>query len=718
MQEKVLEQLKIKYEYLDFDNAIVLTCFHNAVEEFKRENSAAFDNANIAGLELEHYFLYYLVLEMQKGNQEIYDAVSIGMEYINDFVIRRRKDLVSSFNKEQQKAFYDEAFKNTINGYYKKMSLTSALTQNLLQVYNVAKEGYKEVSSMKYNLKLKSIYEVFSEYDVDILKTVLKAFQKEGMSYRVLVKKYGKNLDGEGAASFLTYADSSKLERILSRIESWLIYAQYLYNKEDSLDSIYQFFNKTSDEKLVHILTNYQKKTEEKVNLFSSKNDIMTKYQISEEILSDSLEFVEDKKYRILYKYTYGINCKKMKKESILDMLGINLDLYQRGLLMVQKQLPTLISKAKKSLEEALPQGLENNTSKPKKPSLLNHETKEQPKPIPNNIANDVMTDTSKQEKKEEPVKIIEDEPIKSKKKNKQYLKQYFIEYLYTEGMTEEEKQNLSKRLSSILDKLKKNNAKGFEILEKLYGPNLDQPLSDYFVPKNKKSLFYSFIHSTQRLLSVEYKNRMAKKVTSKKELKQDFKDYFYKEGMSQEEKDQVMEKLTKALLFNQNSTAYQILYKLYDENLLLKKDVEASKNEKISITKFIKRLSKDMEADLDILLKQSKKAKRPTSFFEYFYEEGMSQEEKEEIKEKILLFLKESTLASVDIIYKLYGENLDTLNKNAEISKSELANLSYLKSSIKKYLISGHIRSKSNRPSTFFEYFYEEGMTEEEKEL
>lgn len=398
MQEKVLEQLKIKYEYLDFDNAIVLTCFHNAVEEFKRENPTAFDNKNIAGLELEHYFLHYLVLEMQKGNREIYDAVSIGLEYINDFVVRRRKDLVSSFNKEQQKAFYDEAFKNTINVYYKKMSLTSALTQNLLQIYNVAKEGYKEVYGMKYNLRLKSIYEVFSEYDVDILKTVLKAFQKKEMSYRLLVKKYGKNLDGEGAISFLTYSDSSQLEGILLRIESWLIYAQYLHNNNDSLESIYQFFNTTSDEKLVHILANHQKEMNEEVEPFNSKNDIMEKYQISEQILSDSLAYVKNKNYRLLYKYTYGINCKKMNKESILDMLGISSKLYQIGLLIVQKQLPTLISKAKESLEEELSQDLDN-TSESIKASLRNDGPKKQLISITNNISN--ILDASKEEKQD-----------------------------------------------------------------------------------------------------------------------------------------------------------------------------------------------------------------------------------------------------------------------------------------------------------------------------
>jgi len=275
MQDKVLEQLKKKYEYLDFDNAKVLECFYSAIEDLKSDNPSAFENKNMFGLELEHYFLYYLVLEIQKGNQEISDAVSIAMESTHDFFTRRRKDLSSNFDIKKQKELYNQSFQNTINCYYKRMNFASLLLQTLIDVYkeeieksknkNITKN--KEVEHMAYNMSAKSLYEVFKDYNGKLSTVIFKAFsKKEERSYALLVKKYGINLDGENAVGHLTYPEVTRLQGIMSRLHTWFKYGEYLLEQKESLESIMKFFVNTSDEKMAHIFADFQREKEAERN--------------------------------------------------------------------------------------------------------------------------------------------------------------------------------------------------------------------------------------------------------------------------------------------------------------------------------------------------------------------------------------------------------------------------------------------------------------------
>jgi len=762
MQDKVLEQLKKKYEYLDFDNAKVLECFYSAIEDLKSDNPSAFENKNMFGLELEHYFLYYLVLEIQKGNQEISDAVSIAMESTHDFFTRRRKDLSSNFDIKKQKELYNQSFQNTINCYYKRMNFASLLLQTLIDVYkeeieksknkNITKN--KEVEHMAYNMSAKSLYEVFKDYNGKLSTVIFKAFsKKEERSYALLVKKYGINLDGENAVGHLTYPEVTRLQGIMSRLHTWFKYGEYLLEQKESLESIMKFFVNTSDEKMAHIFADFQREKEaERNRAFSSKYEIMKKYNISEKTLEDAVCYIKNKDHRILYKYRYGIGLKIKPANEIRDMFGMKLDQYERTILMIQNQLPNLIKQAKEQenmLVDLNPQGVEKEASTP----TIKENIKEKVKPVISSKV-EVLSEEEIDKKIEEALKksderrsrVSSDKGVtqnldvkkvdnnskgatfKPKKRSKKYT--YFCERCYPADIKEEEKQSIDEKIYAAFD-LITSYEDGKEAAKKIYGEDLKQKAKDVSLNRLENAALGNLITKIKKIIFSWKKNESVqenKKVAPKSNEVLTFFDYFYEEGMSLEEKEEIKRKV---LEFIQNSKLAGVKFakKLYGENLdKLDPTIKLEKKERDNVNWLKSEIKKYLKGGTKLTTKEKttkstyQKVELKSNFCEYFYEENMSLEEQKNIREKLnkaLLFNKETK--AYQVFFNVYDEDLN-LKEGVEVDRSTKVTISNFVNTLSRNLTVDldELMNKNKRvmkPDTFFEYFYDPKMSLEEQE-
>lgn len=545
---------------------------------------------------------------------------------------------------------------------------------------------------MSYNLKEKSLYKVFGTYDEKLCKKIFDAFKtKEEFSYRLLEKKYGSNLDGKGTIGVISYMENSRIQNIISRLNSWFIYADYLYKeKNESLDSIYKLFAKTKDEKLVAILSSYQKSKEEKTKQIANKREIMKLHNISEQELSDALAFVKNSNYRISYKYTYGIGCSKMHPDEILDLLKIKKEEYRHGIIVVQNELSSLIQQSKK---------LKDQLSVPKKTIKIpkqNDSKKE--KPLVKEVAS-----------------IKENRNIENRRKRKER----FIEYFYTEGMSVIEKKEIETKLVEVLPYLKKKSKKGYALCQKLYGDDLDSSLSDYRTSTSENTLFTNFINSAKRYIKNGIKEQ---KVKNEIVLKNNFIEYFYEDNISEEEKNKILINLEKALQLYSGTKSYQVFKKIYNDEYMLNNNIKLATYDKRTIMGFVKNLKKYIYLDLKkIPLKEKKK-----SFFEYFYDKTMTEDEKEKLKDEILKiveYLKIKGIKGYNEVVLLYGANICGERKNIELTPEQKSNINNFKYAVRKYIgkeipdacIDKYI-SYSRRPHRFVEYFYKYGSNKEDK--
>lgn len=776
MQTKVLEQLKKKYEYLDFDNAIVLACFRDAMDSLKKDNPGILENESLFPLELEHYFLYYLVLECQKDNKEIYDAISIAMENISSMFIRRRKDLADKFNEKNQKLLYEKAFKITINNYYKRMRLSSKLIENLKAVYEDAVNDKKEDNDMPYNLTQKSLYDLFGEYDKKLADTIFRALkQKEESSYSILVKKYGINLDGKNAGGLLSYGERNRIDSIISRLRSWFEYGDYLLKNGNSYKEIQDFFVKTKDESLAGIFSKFYKKKEEDSSLLDKKSEILKKFSISEKELEDSIYYIEDNNKRIAYKYHYGIGCKKMDESEILDMLGMKKDEYKESLISVQRSLLSLIKKAKEAGDFD-----RDKTSGSKKSSDSKTGVKKvKPKVIIPSKNNDIdvkylyfveyfytkeMTEEEKDslsakiykscdsfidfinehdiikklygndlkqkceirkitEKENKVLEqliskirerlVIEEKGNAMPQKKRRTRKDYFIEYIYDEKMTDDEKSDIQNKLNEFIEYLKQNYMVGYTVCSKLYGKDFNSNLSNYKTTRQEKDIFKTVVLKAKKFL-VNYNSN-----NNSSYLEESFYNYFYTEEMTDDEKNNIEEKVKKVLTLNSDTKSYKLLFELYDESLKLKKDINITKYQKATIKKFVGIISRGLTLNLDDLPKKEK------DFYDYFYSYGMTDEEKVKMKEeiiKIVNYLKKIFTKGYEVSVLLYGDDLSEKRKNLKITSNQASNLNSFRSKIKSLYgkelksIDDKYISYKKRPLKFSMYFYKYGMSLEEQ--
>lgn len=104
-------------------------------------------------------------------------------------------------------------------------------------------------------------------------------------------------------------------------------------------------------------------------------------------------------------------------------------------------------------------------------------------------------------------------------------------------------------------------------------------------------------------------------------------------------------------------------------------------------------------------------------SFFEYFYDDNMTDKEKEEVKAFVIKYLDNTKGSQAyELVVRKYGENYDTLNENITFNRQESILYENFKVAIKNKIKTGNMAIRVKKVS-FFEWFYEDNMSDKEKE-
>lgn len=524
----------------------------------------------------------------------------------------------------------------------------------------------------KYNLKVKSIYTQFSEYNKEIIDLVISTFKKEYNTIRLLKKQYGNNYDGEDMPSVdtLNYAESQLIVGVLSRFEDRLKICQLLLNSGKSLKEIEDLFSSKDDLQISKMIKNALDKVEENElkNNFSSLDTLLKKYDITIEELKSIIESNLNEMELFCFKYTYGIDGKSGIND-ICDALKINKDTYKE-----------LMNNSKKIVASALEK--EKSISAPKtkvryvikKPKELDINNEEERQIIIEKKNKELLrtkaeSDTLKTIKAARTQDSIES---KNKTKKESYvslqdrqLKSNFLSYFYEEFPTTNKK--------SIEDAVRKyietSTSSYITYVIGLYGNNLD-----LLIPSMIDKEHITAVNATIRHIKTFLDNHHSMY------FKESLYLYFVNDNMSRSERLDIKERVRKYVTNTSSKNKY-IIFRIYDRNLdkqakiknfILTKEEKDDFNEFISSIEFNLKFksSKKESNNEEIVVKQTptKKGKKPKHYIDLITSKDMTPEEKQEFMNKFLeLFKSQQDSKSKKLTIACYGENLDELN-NIEI--------------------------------------------------
>ena len=535
---------------------------------------------------------------------------------------------------------------------------------------------------MKYDLSIKSIYDLFSKYDNEIIKMILEiSVDNEPSSISILMKKYGKKFDGINS-EMLTYNEKVRLENILSRIEQKIELAEYMINNGKTYNEVRKILKKLKDVALINAITDMKKN---KNSNFEIRNisDIKKKYSVNDNVLKIAIDFDEDEIEKKVFCYTYGFNEPKMSAANICKLLEINSYLYNKYLNSILNKMNRLVNQAKEYYE------------------LLNEKEP------------DIKESVIKEPVIKEPAIIInvKKEPIKKEKINTK-KKETFFEYFYEDNMSEEKKEEIKLFIINYLNNSKENKAYGLVV--RRYGNDYCTLNENEKFTKEDKNIFESLKYFIrQKLKSGNYENQL--KIKSK--FKSSFFEYFYEDNMSEEKKEEIKLFIINYLNNSKENKAYGLVVRRYgNDYCTLNKNEKFTKEENNiyeGFKYFIRQKLKSGNYENQLKIKSRFKS----SFFEYFYEDDMSEEKKEEIKLFIINYLNNSKENKVyGLVVRRYGNDYCTLNKNETFTKEETRSYENFKWFIRNRIKTGDMKIRVKKVS-FFDWFYEDNMSDKEKE-
>ena len=635
-KNEYLEKYKKKIEYLNFDEEI--TKLFNESYEISCNNRSEDFNA-----QLEYEFILRLIKLAKNQNHDIYEALSIYFEKYNEFYLRKRKKDIVNISHEKQKENYDEAFDFTVKNYEEGQLFYKELVQNINLAYKnqLHKKGALD---MKYDITIKSIYELFSKYDKSIVEMVLGVLKKtEPISFSILTKKYGENFDGMNSEK-VSYMEQSRIDNILVRLEQKIELAEYEVSMGKALKKVRIFLEKSKDTKIIEAI-NKMKENKSKYLAIKDIEELKNKFHVNDAILKIAIGFEKDTIEKKVFCLTYGFECEKKSLDKICEILNISYDNYKNYLNIMLEKMPELINQAK---------------------------------------------DYSK----------LLGKRVNTNRKNNSKLKFSFFEYFYEDNMLDKEKEEVKTFVREYLDKNKESQA--YELVVRKYGENYDALNENITFNKEERTLYENFKASIRKKIKTGNINS-SKKVS--------FFEYFYEDNMSDKEKEKVKTFVREYLDKNKESQAYELVVRKYGENYdtlnknitFTKQEITLYENFKFSIRKKIKTCN----------INSSKKV----SFFEYFYEDNMSDKEKEEVKTFVIKYLDNTKGSQAyELVVRKYGENYDTLNENIILNRKESALYGTFKSYVREKIKTGNMTIRTKKVS-FFDWFYEENMSDKEKE-
>ena len=629
-KEDYINDYKNKFEYLNFNEEII-KMFEEAYEKAKNAKRENFNN------QLEYEFILKLIEKARNGDKEIYDNLSLYHEKYNAFYLRKNKDKLKDFSNLKQKEYYDKAFKFTIDNYIEGQLFYKELVHNIILVYK-NQLPLKGGLNMKYDLSIKSIYDLFSKYDNEIIKMILEiSIDNEPSSISILMKKYGKKFDGINS-EMLTYNEKVRLENILSRIEQKIELAEYMINNGKTYNEVRKILKKLKDVALINAITDMKKN---KNSNFEIRNisDIKKKYSVNDNVLKIAIDFDEDEIEKKVFCYTYGFNVQKMSAANICKLLEINSYLYNKYLNSILNKMNHLVNQAKEYYEL-----LDEKNPVIKEPAIII------------NV-------------KKEPIKK---EKISTKKK------ETFFEYFYEDNMPEEKKEEIKLFIINYLNNNKENKAYGLVVRK--YGNDYCTLNKNEKFTKEENNIYEGFkCFIRQKLKSCNYENQL--KIKSR--FKSSFFEYFYEDDMSEEKKEEIKLFIINYLNNNKENKAYGLVVRKYgNDYCTLNKNETFTKEENKSYENFKYFIRNRIKTgDMKIRVKK-------VSFFDWFYEDNMPDKEKEEVRIFVREYLDNNKgCQAYKLVVRRYGENYDTLNKNETFTKEENCLYTNFKASIKRKL-------------------------------
>ena len=618
-KEDYINDYKNKFEYLNFNEEII-KMFEEAYEKAKNAKRENFNN------QLEYEFILKLIEKARNGDKEIYDNLSLYHEKYNAFYLRKNKDKLKDFSNLKQKEYYDKAFKFTIDNYIEGQLFYKELVHNIILVYK-NQLPLKGGLNMKYDLSIKSIYDLFSKYDNEIIKMILEiSIDNEPSSISILMKKYGKKFDGINS-EMLTYNEKVRLENILSRIEQKIELAEYMINNGKTYNEVRKILKKLKDVALINAITDMKKN---KNSNFEIRNisDIKKKYSVNDNVLKIAIDFDEDEIEKKVFCYTYGFNVQKMSAANICKLLEINSYLYNKYLNSILNKMNHLVNQAKEYYEL-----LDEKNPVIKEPAIII------------NV-------------KKEPIKK---EKISTKKK------ETFFEYFYEDNMPEEKKEEIKLFIINYLNNNKENKAYGLVVRK--YG-------NDYCT-LNKNETFTKEENKSYENFKYFIRNRIKTGDMKIRVKKVSFFDWFYEDNMPDKEKEEVRIFVREYLDNNKGCQAYKLVVRRYGENYdTLNKNETFTKEENCLYTNF--------KASIKRKLKNKNNLKLNSSKIEHSYNKKVKKE-KEVVESQEVKIIPSALNYTDTIIYKLtelkysLGKISLLLNVDTDfILKSYISNLDY----------------------------------------
>ena len=213
-------------------------------------------------------------------------------------------------------------------------------------------------SNEKYDLKIKSLYELFSNNSKEEIDLTISTFTNAFNSVKLLRKKYGFKLDESGLLPFnnLSYMEELSLKSFLARIDNRLVCISYLLKNGKTKEDIELLFKNKDDNQINEILrkiqdeidSNKPKKEEPK---FENIAQILEDFNTNLDELNESLNLIDDNDRKLVFIYTYGVKCPQMNPKEICKKLEITKNKYEKLLITTQKELYRLIEKLRHKKE-------------------------------------------------------------------------------------------------------------------------------------------------------------------------------------------------------------------------------------------------------------------------------------------------------------------------------------------------------------------------------
>lgn len=614
---------------------------------------------------------------------------------------------------------------------------------------------------MKFEAKSKSLYDILKDYDKHYVELAIKSFSKEKRTLPLLRKKFGPMFDGEGSEK-VTYAESESIDRILIRIKTRVkVIASLAETYGESDAKILNKFKSLNDAEIV-ALTNAILHGKEIVNerLFSNKNSILIKYQITEDVLSDALSYAPNSDYGRIYMYYYGINRPKMSISKIIELFpDYDEDKIKKILEEVQVNLSDYIAKANEVLTGS-------TVAKSDVKKLTKEEKRLLPQlkdiPLYNYFYGDNETYKGKAEKHD----IVLDFIDANLSEDVSILKKVYddnFEHINPDMELSNDEQsrlvNLVKEMRSYVERvydIRHGHRTNSHEYDRVYLVNIDKfkpGFNDYFLIKNdgnnKKLItlkvinyyldnnlevksylnkFYDMNLLTLRSNVYYSKNDITKFkniiADIKKLINHGYNNYtLYEESLSKyyqvfgKKKSHVVKELAIEYINTLDEDKKNMLIDLYGKSydkLNIFSNVDISE-----FTKIKDDMLSYIEKKLDILDNYK------LSLFDYFTTSHMSNEEKEFVKSKALEYLNYTVSLGKGAAQKLYGDNYDKLNTSIVLNEDEKNNLSVLISATREYVVKSNRdiqREKNNIPKarygSIYDYFIDSRDTIEQTNI